>query len=126
MKRSTVLIEVILDVLFLALALVVLLRLFSAAHLTSDLSEKKTRASLAMQTVLERSLLDPPDADETYWYDACFQPAEAAAENRIELAVADEPAGTGVVRTLTLTAFAGETEIAALSGGRYLPGEATP
>lgn len=127
MKRSAVLIELILDVLFLALTLVVLLRLFSAAHETNVLSEQKTLSSLEMQSVMEASRLDPPDADKTLWYDAAFLPADAAdAVCRIEIRVSDETAGTGVVRTLALTAFAGEREIAGLVGGCYLAGEVAP
>lgn len=126
MKRSAVLIELILDVLFLALALVALLQLFSAAYATSAASENKTRASLAMQSVMEQCRLDPPDADETRWYDDAFAPAGAGAANRIEIQVQDERTGAGVVRTLTLTAFVGEQELASLRGGCYLPEEATP
>lgn len=126
MKRNAVLIELILDVLFLALTLVALLRLFSAAHETSVISQGKTRASLAMQSVMEAYRLDPPDADETLWYDESFAPADAGAENRIEIRIADEPAGTGTVRTVTLTAYAGQRELASLAGGCYLPGEVTP
>ena len=127
MKRSSVLVELVLDVLFLALALVVLLRLFSAAHQTSLASEQKARASLEMQSVLDRCKLDPPSADETRRYDADFLPVDGTdAAARIDIAVSDEAVGTGTVRTFVLTAFADGEEVATLTGGCYLPGEVTP
>ena len=128
MKRTAVLVEILFCVLFLALSMTAVLQLISRAYLCSTASERKQRASLAMQELLERYHGDPQREDTVACYDAAFRPADAdKAVNTVRVDVETEQAGTGVLYRYSLTALDGAgTEIAVLAGACYAPGEVSP
>ena len=128
MKRTAVLVEILFCVLFLALSMTAVLQLVSRAYLCSTASERKQRASLAMQELLEGYHADPQREDGVVSYDAAFRPADAdKAVNTVRVDVEAETAGTGVLYRYSLTALdAAGTEIASLAGACYAPGEVSP
>ena len=128
MKRTAVLVEILFGLLFLALSMTAVLQLISRAYLCSTASERKQRASLAMQELIERYHGDPQREDTVVGYDAAFCPADAdSAVNTVRVDVEAEKAGTGVLYRYCLTALdAGGAEIAALAGACYAPGEVSP
>ncbi len=132
MKRSSVLIEIILSIVFFAFASLLLLRVMAYSDNLNRRSSDELNAVLEMQSTVERLRADSDGLEEicteggalTLYYDAGFSPCiESAAERYINIAVTGDENSVGCVYSLRLDSFTKKGEsISGLEAAIYVPG----
>ena len=126
-NRNALIIELMLCVLFFALCISVLIRVFGAAHTIGNDAHNSMRA---MHAASDRSevIYVTEDAEallaERGFCEKNGVWALTADEYRIEAEITDEAAPAGSLRTVMLTAYTGSGMIGEIEVTRYFPGEA--
>lgn len=124
-KRATfhpVLLELIVSILFFALAMSVVVRLLAAADETSRMSELTGRALIAMESVAEEWKADPAGGDFDENGERRFT-ARADGDIELSVLVRREAGGAGALYTIEIRAESGGTPLGAISTARYVSGE---
>lgn len=125
-KRATfspVLLELIVAILFFALSMSVVIRLIAAADETSRQSAALSRATIAMESLIEELKAEPPaGADFNAQGESHIT---RQAEEGIELValVRQSEGAAGTLYDIEVTAYSGEEALGSLRAARYVGGD---
>ena len=139
-KSAAFLVEMIIVILFFAIASAITLKLFVSAHLQSRLSTETDRAVVLAQTAAEgmsssgsiggalsylsAKAEEKNDSGCTVYFDENWQPsdkAEGSFEMSISASDEDTSSGKLVSWSILITKLEGNTEIYTLDGEKYIP-----
>lgn len=124
-KRATfspVLLELIVSILFFALAMSVVVRLVAAANETSERSALASRALVAMENAAEAIKADPAAGDFDENGERRFT-REAERDILLNVLVRRSAGAAGALYEIEIEALGGGLPLGSLSAARYVGGE---
>ena len=123
-NQSTLLVEIMIAVLFFALCSTVILETYAAAREYSRRASVQSDALVMMQDIAEQ-MYAADDVTALLEGEGYGQAGDIWAKDFedycVELVVAEEATGSGVLRTMQIRAMDGDNTIAEIPGARYLP-----